>query len=484
MGVRSGSWKRRAVASVVVLLAASGLSACGGGDGDGPTTRQVRVDYSSDEYGSFALFNFPAKVTVRQGDTLEFKQTWTGEPHTVTGGTAVTKLVSDGVMWFDFFDAYGALQETGEVPNPDDPGTATAGDLAKGVAGAKDPAARKQFTATYEALRSAGVGLPALDPSSTQPFSELVDVVEKASDEFFSGLPSAFGDDDSLAQNVSQPCFLSTGQPPEDPKTPCADRDQQQPAFNGRQTYYSSGVIPYAGPRGNTFRMQVAPDAEPGTYLFYCAVHGPQQRTEVDIVRSGTAIPSQSEVNRQIRKETKEITSSLDEIHASAEKDGKVTLPGSDEPIEGPFAGLPGADHTAINAFLPRNLTVKAGEPITWKMMGSGHTISFNVPRYFPIMEFLEDGTVRLNPKLQPAAGGAVEYEPPDDEGGGGGGGSGSEGPPAHDGGTFDGKGFWSSGLIGSEPYLEYTMRISKPGTYAYACLLHPPMVGRIKVTA
>ncbi len=55
--------------------------------------------------------------------------------------------------------------------------------------------------------------------------------------------------------------------------------------------------------------------------------------------------------------------------------------------------------------------------------------------------------------------------------------------PPTFDGGTYNGEGPWSSGLIGSPPYLEYTMRISEPGTYDYACLIHPPMVGTIEVT-
>ena len=29
------------------------------------------------------------------------------------------------------------------------------------------------------------------------------------------------------------------------------------------------------------------------------------------------------------------------------------------------------------------------------------------------------------------------------------------------DGGTYDGSGFWSSGLVGAEPHLRYTVRIS-----------------------
>src|SRR6185503_174980 len=114
------------------------------------------------------------------------------------------------------------------------------------------------------------------------------------------------------------------------------------------------------------------------------------------------------------------------------------------------------------------------GAPITWKMMGSDHTISFNPPKYFPPIEFRKDGTVRFNPKLEPPAGGAKEYKSPD--------GPPPEEPPSFDGGTYDGKGFWSSGLIGGEPYLEYTMRISKAGTYSFACLLHPPMVGTLVV--
>src|SRR5439155_98842 len=113
----------------------------------------------------------------------------------------------------------------------------------------------------------------------------------------------------------------------------------------------------------------------------------------------------------------------------------------------------------------------KAGAPITWKMMGADHTIAFGVPAYFPQVEFLKDGTVRLNPKIHPPAGGAKTYPSPQGENGG-------SGPSKWDGGTYGGSGFWSSGLIGNQPYLEYTVRIAKPGSYRVACLIHPAMVG------
>jgi hypothetical protein len=97
------------------------------------------------------------------------------------------------------------------------------------------------------------------------------------------------------------------------------------------------------------------------------------------------------------------------------------------------------------------------------------------VPKYVPVLTFEKDGTVKRNPRLDPPAGGAKKFKDP------------SEGPPGEepivfDGGTYDGTGFWSSGSLGAEPWLEYTMRISKPGTYRYACLIHPPMVATVVV--
>jgi plastocyanin len=463
----------RGVGLLAVMAVLIG-GACSGG-GEGVATRRVLVDHSSDQVATFALMNFPARITVRPGDALEFKQTWTGEPHTVTGGTTVTDTLRAGSGWIDFFEAFEAMLGAGvPLPDPENPGDATVGDFSKAFRGTPDADLRAKGVDAYEDLATE-YDLPALDDDSTLPFADLVTKVEEKSEEFFSAVPDAFDDDDQLAQNVSQPCYLRSGGPPEDPTTPCAKKDQVQPRFDGRQSYYNSGVIPYQGVDGNTFTIRIADDAELGSYLFYCAIHGLSQKSEVEIVAADTDIPSQSEVNREVRNETNAVTKDLVRLYRDAADDLKVTLPSLDEPLEGPFAGLPGSDHTAINEFIPKELTVKAGAPITWKMMGSDHSISFNPPRYFPIMEFLDTGTIRINPKLGEAAGGAVEYVEPEERT--------DEAPPSHDGGTYDGTGFWSSGLIGAEPYLEYTMRITKPGTYSYACLLHPPMVGRIKVT-
>ena len=106
--------------------------------------------------------------------------------------------------------------------------------------------------------------------------------------------------------------------------------------------------------------------------------------------------------------------------------------------------------------------------------MFGAHSISFDVPEYFPIYEELEDGTVRAGTRRSTSpAGGAPEVPEMTD----------SAEPIEIDGGTWDGSGFWSSGVLYSDAYVQYTLRFSTPGTYRYACLIHPPMVGTVTVT-
>lgn len=385
-------------ATAMVLLA----QACFGG---GSAGRSVLVDFSHDEFASTFIRFFPSRLAVRQGDELVFKQTWTGEPHTVTGGTLADRV---GRLVRPFLEKL----RKGE-PLPDEPP-------------------------------------PAIDKA-------------------MNAVGWAFAEEDKLNQTMAQPCYLRSGQARKDGK-PC--RTQSQPLFDGKQSLYNSGIIPYEGPRGNEFRVRLSPDIKPGTYFFYCVVHGPFQSTDVEVRPRDGDIPSPEEAGRRATSEIEEMAAPLQRIFRDAREDGIVTIGG--RKIEGPFAGLgtPEVEDAAINEFIPRRLRAKVGEKVTWKVFG-GHTITFDVPRYFPIVEFRRDGTVRFNPRLHPPAGGAPKV--PEQEG---------KGILRVDGGAYDGEGFWSSGLIGSEPYLEYSLRFSKPGRYKYACLVHPPMVGTVAVTS
>ena len=93
---------------VVVAATLALVSVSCGVLGGGANQRTIFVDFSHDEFNSFFLFNFPKKVDVHPGTTLVFRQTWTGEPHTVTGGTVVDEKVAGGrplIEWFESFEA-------------------------------------------------------------------------------------------------------------------------------------------------------------------------------------------------------------------------------------------------------------------------------------------------------------------------------------------------------------------------------------------
>jgi plastocyanin len=195
---------------IISFIAAALLTpACAGG----AATESVLVDYKHDEFAS-AFFNFyPNHVQVHPGDTLVFRQAWSGEPHSVTMGTVV--------------DEYGRLVK---------------------------PYLKIFAKKGYEGL-----------PDETPP---KIDKIERK-------LPWMVDDNGKAAQNGAQPCFLAKGLPPKSTKKPCTKAQQHQPEFTGRYSYFNSGFIPYAGPNGDTYTLKVADSAKPGEHFFYCNYHGP-----------------------------------------------------------------------------------------------------------------------------------------------------------------------------------------------------------------
>lgn len=388
------------------------LAACSGGDGG--EVREVLVDYLDDQVASSFLLYFPSDVTVRPGDTVVFKQEWTGEPHSVTMGTMVDEMMEVVVPLLD---------EYGDLPDDQIP-----------------PEVFETFDAAVEPL------------------------------------PWMMGDDFEIQQNGAQPCYLDEGAPPDDPDQPC--EEQEQPEFNGRQSYYNSGFIPYEGPQGNEFRVPLADDIEPGVYNYYCNLHGPFQKGTITVVEPGSEIPSQTEVSRQARAEIEAVAEPL--RAALTEAAAAETTDVFGQTVKKPLAGyMDETTHQAfISEFIPRRIEVPVGEPVTWQFVGA-HTVSFDVPEYFAQMIVDEDGDVMINPDaIQPVnSPGAPEEEdgeePP----------PGEEGPPPEpvvvDAGEWDGSGFISSGVFYDDGY---RLTFTEPGTYPYACLIHPQMVGEVVV--
>jgi plastocyanin len=421
---------------VLVLLAASCVF------GSSSPTRTVLVDYNSDEFPTNFTDYFPSNVQVRPGDTVVFRKAWTGEPHTVTFGSYANQYGQIIGPYLKIFDE-------------------------KGYAGLPpEPAAAK-----------------ALDAK----------------------VPYLFDNNGNVAQNSAQPCYLTAGMPPKDTNKPCTKAQQVQPEFTGRQFWYNSGYIHYAGPSGNTFRIKIAADATPGHYFFFCLNHGPFMSGWLDIKPKGAKIPSQDALNREAQKEIESHLSLLRQNHSlavaqrfpvppdrlsevqkfgvpTAVVDGKVV-------VRATFVGLPhmGTDDASILQFVPTTVHARVGETVSWLFLGGpnqGHTLSFDVPKYFPLFTIEKDGTVVRNPKLDEPAGGAPAV-PKNAQGGGGNSSNGPPPPPVViDGGTWNGQAFFSSGLISpAGGFVLYNMRFAKPGTYKFACLVHPLMVGTLVVS-
>jgi len=398
--------------AVLVLL----IGACTAGSAE---TVTVRVDYDHDEFATQFIRYFPDSIQVHAGDTVIFRQDWTGEAHTVTLGTMVDEVLSVTKPLFE---------EWGEVPEDQIP------------------------PEVLDAYFTAECSVPVLfgceeEPTEQEPTGEAVD-------------------SDEINQTIAQPCLIEQGSLPED-GAPCATQDLGP--FDGTEAYYNSGFIGLETEGENIFELELSDSIEPGEYNIFCSVHGSFHNATMQVVPSDQPIPSANEVNLQTREELNEVVEPFRQVYESA-NEGQFVFGG--EAFTGNFSGL--MDERVeglLNEFIPETIEAEVGEPVTWLMFGP-HSISFDVPEYFPIYEQLEDGTVSANEEVYLPAGGAPEVEEAD-----------SVDPIVVDGGTWDGTDFWSSGVLYSDAYVEYTLRFSAPGTYRYACLIHPPMVGTVTVT-
>ena len=413
--------------AAIVLLVALVAGACGGGGqagaGEDVDARRVLVDYKHDEFSASFLAFFPNLVRVHPGDRVDFRQAWTGEPHSVTMGRLVDEL---GAPYWELLDP---IFERGD--------------------------------ADYSSL--VGRELPQVP-------------------EFLQTLPFLTNERFEVVQAAAQPCFIREGAPDvSDPSTPC--EVQEQPEFDGRYDYYNSGFIPYQGERGNTFSVPLSDDIEPGTYHYYCNWHFLEMSGVIEVVPEDEPIPSQTGVNRAANQQATRYTDALASMFAGArdgDRGGLPTIGVEATPAERRerFGMFPAIG----NEFVPSTVTADVGEPVTWTFRGRSHSIAFNVPRYFPVVDLRSDGTVSLDHDGFKAVGFPV---PPDQAAAEAGTGPppGTPRDPIHiNGGRFDGSGgLRSTGMFFGDGDT-FSVTFTRPGTYLFACLVHPAMVGKVVV--
>ena len=406
--------RRLALCLAVPLL----LTSCGlFGPAASENERTVLIDYHYDQFANMFAHYFPHQLTVRQGDTVVFRQAWNGEAHTVSFASALETIGKPAWAYID----------KGQQPPQD------------------------------------------LQNQLGQQISTAV--------------PYMVDQNNVVHQTGAQPCYLDTGKLPADQETPCPKRSQ--PAFSGRQVFYSSGFIPYQGTdRDNTFRVPIAADATPGTYHYICLFHGPGMNGSITIVPKNTKIASQPEVNQAAQKEIDQFAKPLVSSFNDAKK-GRYPVK-LVAPYKFVFAGYGSPDagdshgYGSVSEFLPKSIDIKVGETLRWLVVADVHNVAFDVPRYFPEFSVAKDGTVTWNPQaVGPVASPGI---PPSPQSG--------PGPPPPEvvpqivnGGSYDGSHFISSGLGGGGGAdVGYALTFTKAGTYKYACLIHPSMVGTVIV--
>lgn len=299
---------------------------------------------------------------------------------------------------------------------------------------------------------------PEVQQSDGPPPEEYADEFARV-DEIFGSLPAMLPEGPGDANQISvNPCFVTTGDLPTDATQPC---EEQEPApFTGTETFYNSGFLP----DGETFEMTLADDIEPGTYVGFCILHFTEMTSEIEVVPADEDIPDAEAVAEEGQEELDEWASALagavEEAEGSA-VDGQVQAGLGDEEYPKALA----------TQFVPGDAEIAAGESVTWNVVGP-HTISFNAPESARTLMTKDDaGQFHLSEEAVSPAG----YEPPPPPEGE------PEGPPPTvDGGSWDGTGFFSSGILFDQPF---KLMFATAGSYEYVCLIHPEMEGTITVS-
>ncbi len=201
-----------------------------------------------------------------------------------------------------------------------------------------------------------------------------------------------------------------------------------------------------------------------GTFTFHCVVH-PGMGGVVKVLPKGAPIPSAKQDRKAAaHQESVEI--------AQAQKLAKVN-PGTATVL----AGNDGRRNVAWLRFFPENLTIKAGTTVEFKMGSTRevHTITFGPAAYTEQIENTFTAplpgagagppTIGVNP-----LGGYPSDPPPL--------------PPYT--GTNHGNGFEGSGVLAMGGPLPSSVKITftKAGVYAFECVIHPNMDGKVTVTS
>jgi plastocyanin len=258
-------------------------------------------------------------------------------------------------------------------------------------------------------------------------------------------------------QAAAQPCVV-TGKSTLPTVDPCPN--QQLSSYDGSQQLATSGWL---GP-GSTWVLHLSRSIKPGSYRFLCQVHGPAMSGTVEVVAKDTGVKDPAAVAAEGDAAREGV---LQRLRPGA---NALTTATAVHALAG--SGDPGAPNGLLTSFGPRDVKVPVGGTVAWTFIGT-HGIAFNAPP--DAVGLLHKGSsgVHLSDQAQQPAGGP------------GAGPAVAQPPPLIDGGTWDGSGFRSTGVVFGAPPPQTTtfrLRFSKAGRYAMVCTVHPDMTGSVTV--
>jgi plastocyanin len=209
------------------------------------------------------------------------------------------------------------------------------------------------------------------------------------------------------------------------------------------------------GTRPRPYRLRFT---RTGSFDYYCVVH-PGMEGTVRVVSSTRRVPTEAQ-NRAAA--TRELARLVANARRTAREDSS-----SAATVE--VGRAPRGQRFTLNAFFPAQMSVKAGQPVTFTMSGQNtteaHTVTFGPKAYTDTIEPI--GPTGFNPLA------AYPSDPPPAL------------PPLTP--ANHGNGFLNAGLLDNDSASQQPNRAAvtfgAPGTYAYVCLLHPGMAGTITVT-
>lgn len=261
-------------------------------------------------------------------------------------------------------------------------------------------------------------------------------------------LPDGPGD---AIQAGAQPCYQASGQP--SLKAACAVHTGD---FTGTESLVTSGWLDPNAP----FTLKIADTATPGSYNFFCQLHGPDMGGILTIADKATAVPSPADV-----------TTAGDA--AIVTDTGKLAATAASLATATPAHAMAGAlsktfQQGGVAGFGPHVITIPVGGTVTWTVFGP-HVIYFNAPASAEGDRVAApDGSVHFNAKAATPVGGP---------------GAGPK-PGLVNGGAWNGVGQHSSGAMISFPpdLYSYKLTFTKAGTYNFLCTFHPNMKGTVTV--